>query len=197
MTTDELRPGTSRMIREESDAVQNDPGIFRRVLGRFGTGVTVLTTRGTDGVHGMTANAFMSGSLYPPLVVVSVGQCTKFHELVMANGRMGISVLAADQADYSRLFAGQLRDKLAPAFEFPREFPVVAGALATIATEIHDTHACGDHTLIVGKVRHVSYREGTPLLVFCGNYEGLALPIINSPCLAADRWELDQMACAW
>ena len=115
-------------MSEESSGPEIDPGIFRRVLGRFGTGVTVLTTQGADGVHGMTANAFMSGSLHPPLVVVSVGQRTKFHDLVMASGRMGISVLAADQADHSRLFAGQLRDRIAPPFEFRQQIPVVAEA---------------------------------------------------------------------
>jgi flavin reductase len=182
---------------EESSGFQIDPGIFRRVLGRFGTGVTVLTTLVGDGVHGMTANAFMSGSLHPPLVVVSVGQRTKFHDLVMASGRMGISVLAADQADYSRLFAGQLRDKVTPPFEFPRQIPVVRGALATIATEIHGRYGCGDHTLIVGSVRHMSYRDGRPLLVFCGNYEGLSTPLPAPMQVAGNRWELDEMTFGW
>ncbi len=184
------------MISEELNDIEIDPGIFRRVLGRFGTGVTVLTTQGGDGVHGMTANAFMSGSLNPPLVVVSVRQRSKFHELVMISGRMGISVLAADQVDYSRLFAGQLQNGIAPPFEFPHQIPVVSGALATIATEIHGSHPCGDHTLIVGRVRHMTYRDGRPLLVFCGNYEGLPTPMLALPP-AGDRWELDQMTCGW
>jgi flavin reductase len=184
-------------MSEEPSGFEIDPGIFRRVLGRFGTGVTVLTTQGADGVHGMTANAFMSGSLHPPLVVVSVGQRTKFHDLVMASGRMGISVLAADQEDYSRLFAGQLRNRVAPPFEFPHQIPVVTGALATIATEIHGSHTCGDHTLIVGGVRHMSYRDGRPLLVFCGNYEGLSTPLPGPMQLAENRWELDEMSHDW
>jgi flavin reductase (DIM6/NTAB) family NADH-FMN oxidoreductase RutF len=172
-----------------------DPGIFRQVLGRFGTGVTVLTTPAGDGVHGMTANAFMSGSLHPPLVVVSVGQHTRFHDLVLASGRMGISVLAAEQADYSRLFAGQLQDRARPPFEFPEDIPVVGGALATIATHIHSSHACGDHTLLVGRVRHLAYRDGRPLLFFCGNYEGL--PAMMHPPPPAERGELDRMSCGW
>jgi flavin reductase len=184
------------MIVEELAGVEIDPSVFRNVLGRFGTGVTVLTTPAGDGVHGMTASAFMSGSLHPPLVVVSVGQRTKFHELVLASGRMGISVLAENQADYGRLFAGQLTNTITPPFEFQHKIPVVSGALATIATQLHCSHSCGDHTLIVGVVRHLTYREGRPLLVFCGNYEGLPMPII-SPSLMGERWEVDQMACGW
>ena len=184
------------MIVEELAGVEIDPSVFRKVLGRFGTGVTVLTTPAGDGVHGMTASAFMSGSLHPPLVVVSVGQRTKFHELVLASGRMGISVLAENQADYGRLFAGQLTNRITPPFEFQHKIPVVSGALATIATQLHCSHSCGDHTLIVGVVRHLTYREGRPLLIFCGNYEGLPMPII-SPSLMGERWEVDQMACGW
>src|ERR687896_2470927 len=88
--------------------LEGDPAIaFRRTLGMFATGVTVLTTRTGETVHGMTANAFMSVSLRPPLVLVSVDRRARMSHLLHEGVRFGVNVLAAGQESLSDHFAGR------------------------------------------------------------------------------------------
>ena len=88
-----------------------DPAMeFRRTLGRFATGVTVITTMAGEQVHGMTANAFMSVSLRPPLVLISVDKRARMHPMLHVDKAIGISVLGHDQEDLSDHFAGRARD---------------------------------------------------------------------------------------
>ena len=84
-----------------------DTGLFRRVMGRFATGVTVITAEAEGGVRGMTANAFMSGSLSPPLCIISVATKAKLHNALTAGRTFGVSMLAQGQEAISRHFAGQ------------------------------------------------------------------------------------------
>src|SRR5690242_11283108 len=106
--------------------LDSDPAIaFRRTLGMFATGVTVLTTRVGDQVHGMTANAFMSVSLSPPLVLVSVDRRARMHALLHVGKTYGVSVLGAHQDRLSDLFAGRSDDKPGDAsFALVRETPL-------------------------------------------------------------------------
>src|ERR1700689_4444129 len=80
---------------------------FRDALGTFATGVTIVSTRLDDLVHGMTANGFMSVSLDPALVVVSIASASRMHDILMGTRRHGVSVLARDQGAVSRHFAGR------------------------------------------------------------------------------------------
>ena len=84
-------------------------------MGRFATGVTVVTTTHRDTIHGMTANAFLSVSLRPPLVLVSLGRC-RMSEMLPRTGRYGVSVLASDQEHFAAHFAGQRASPVDPAF---------------------------------------------------------------------------------
>src|SRR5436189_2763541 len=107
---------------------EGDPaGEFRRILGRFATGVTIITTEagGGEQVHGMTANAFMSVSLRPPLVVVSVDKRARMHALLHVGKTYGVSVLGRDQRELSDRFAGRAKDHEPGAtFEVIRETPL-------------------------------------------------------------------------
>src|SRR5215207_5455649 len=108
----------------------DDPRIaLRRTLGMFATGVTVITTRERDQVHGMTANAFMSVSLEPPLVLISVDRRTKMCALLHEGMHYGVSVLCATQAALSDRFAGRSTEA-EPRFAIVKETPLVDGALA-------------------------------------------------------------------
>ena len=149
---------------------ETDPKVLRQVLGRFASGVTVITTRGQDGVHGMTANAFMSGSLAPPLVVISVAHRARLHGLIEQSRVFGVSILGDAQESHSRHFSGQRPSALAPEFAFYDDIPVLDGALASIAASVEDAYLCGDHTLFTGRVRRISLRDGAPLLYFTGGY---------------------------
>jgi flavin reductase (DIM6/NTAB) family NADH-FMN oxidoreductase RutF len=150
--------------------------VFRRALGRFATGVIVLTAGPRGAPHAMTANAFMSGSLRPPLVVVSVGRHARMHRRLGRVRRFGVSILDLAQEPASRHFAGQAVAGFAPAFAELGGVPVLAAAAVTLAVRIKHRYACGDHTLFVGEVQELAVNEAAPpLLYYEGRYEMLQL----------------------
>lgn len=150
-----------------------DPLTFRRTLGRFATGVTVVTTAHEELVHGMTANAFMSVSLDPPLVVVSVDKRARMHELLNKTQRYGVSVLACDQELTARHFAGRPQPGFKPNFRWVDGLPLLDPALARMACRIVDAYSKSDHTLFFGQVYWLEYNEGEPLVFFGGAYRSL------------------------
>ncbi len=160
---------------ELGGGLEGDPAIaFRRTLGMFATGVTVLTTRAGDQVHGMTANAFMSVSLRPPLVLVSIDRRARMCTLLHEGTRLGVSVLEAGQVDLSDHFAGRATaDGPEPGFELVHETPLVQGALAHLVARIVRSYWGGDHSLFLGQVEYAHYGEGEPLLFHGGRYERL------------------------
>jgi flavin reductase (DIM6/NTAB) family NADH-FMN oxidoreductase RutF len=142
---------------------------LRNVMGRFATGVTVVTTTHRDTIHGMTANAFLSVSLRPPLVLVSLGRC-RMSEMLPRTGRYGVSVLASDQEHFAAHFAGQRASAVDPAFVWRNDLPLLDGALAHVGCRVVDVHPAGDHVLWIGEVEHLYHREGEPLLFYTGRF---------------------------
>ncbi|HEX3975352.1 MAG TPA: flavin reductase family protein [Solirubrobacteraceae bacterium] len=142
---------------------------LRNVMGRFATGVTVVTTTHRDTIHGMTANAFLSVSLRPPLVLVSLGRC-RMSEMLPRTGRYGVSVLASDQEHFAAHFAGQRASSVDPSFVWEHDLPLLDGALAHVACRVVDVHPAGDHVLWIGEVEHLYHREGEPLLFYTGRF---------------------------
>ncbi|RDK03670.1 flavin reductase family protein [Paraburkholderia lacunae] len=159
------------------DAVGLDERRLRHALGRFATGVVVISTGSGERLHAMTANAFMSGSLKPPLIVVSIGHRARMHERLMENALFGVSVLSDAQEPHSRHFAGEPQSWLAPRFAAVDGLPDVMlldHAAARFAARIVDRHPCGDHTLFVGEVLVFSLAEHAPLIFFGGRYVSVA-----------------------
>lgn len=146
---------------------------LRRAMGRFATGVTVITTRHAEHTHGMTANAFMSVSLDPPLVLVSLENRTRMHQILPAVGRFGVSVLAENQEEFSTHFAGRPVEGLDIRFLMHGGIPLLEGAVAHFVVQVVDAHAAGDHTLYIGRVEHFEWREGKPLIFYSGAYQQL------------------------
>ena len=150
---------------------------FRRTLGMFATGVTVITTTAADQVHGMTANAFMSVSLRPPLVLISVDGRAKMHAMLNEGKRIGISVLSEKQEALSDRFAGRPGGTgPEPSFDVVRETPLVEGALAHLVARITRSYWGGDHSLFLAFVEYAHYGQGSPLLFHGGHYEALSAP---------------------
>ncbi len=145
---------------------------LRRVMGRFATGVTVVTTIDRDMIHGMTANAFLSVSLRPPLVLVSLGRC-RMSEMLPRTGCYGVSVLAHDQEHFAAHFAAQRRSSVEPSFQWHDGLPLLEGALAHITCRVVDVHPAGDHVLWIGQVQHLEHRDGEPLLFYTGRFSTL------------------------
>jgi flavin reductase (DIM6/NTAB) family NADH-FMN oxidoreductase RutF len=150
-----------------------DARAFRNTLGRFATGVTVVTTVVEEKIHGMTASAFMSLSLDPPLVVVSVDRRANLHSLLKEGSRYGVSILTKEQQAYSQHFAGFGAEDLTPEFVWAAEMPLIKDALAYVVAHVVDAHPAGDHTLFIGQVEHLEWRDGAPLLYFGGRYGDL------------------------
>jgi flavin reductase (DIM6/NTAB) family NADH-FMN oxidoreductase RutF len=162
----------------ELDIEGDDPRIaLRRTLGLFATGVTIITTRVGEQVHGMTANAFMSVSLEPPLVLISVDRRTKMCGLLHEGSTYGVSVLCESQSALSDRFAGRAgsedADGSEPRFELIHDTPLVGGALAGFVSKVVRSYWGGDHSLFLGRVEYARTGEGAPLLFHGGRYERL------------------------
>jgi flavin reductase (DIM6/NTAB) family NADH-FMN oxidoreductase RutF len=149
---------------------------FRRAMGCFATGVTVITVDQDGEVHGMTANAFSSVSLDPMLVLVCVDHRARTHAHLHARKRFGINVLAENQRAISEYYARasethQHADQAGAHFDRTQHgTPVLHGALAYLECRLHSAQDAGDHTIFIGEVEELVVREGDPLLFFRGNY---------------------------
>lgn len=156
-----------------------DPLQFRQTLGRFATGVCVVTSRMGDDRHGMTVNAFSSVSLKPPLVLFCATNGTRTLALIEAAGLYAVNILGQHQVSVSERFAGrQLEDTDRFAGLDCREgvtgCPLIEGAVAWIECKLVSATPAGDHTILLGEVQALAPGEGHPLLYFSRQYHGLA-----------------------
>ena len=148
-----------------------DDRLFKAAMGKFATGVTVITTEVDGEVHGMTANAFMSVSLDPKLVLVSVMHKAKTHDRIKQAGAFGVNILAKDQANYSQYFAGQVDEEIGIPIGKLENVPILEDTLVNVACKLYDSHEAGDHTLFIGEVLNVVVKDEEPLLYFEGSYK--------------------------
>ena len=155
-----------------------NPAEFRKAMGSFATGVTILTLDLDGEVHGMTANAFASVSLDPLLVLVCVDHKTRTHAHLHAKKRFGINVLSEEQQGISEYYARPDRTHEHAETEAGASFnrtkhgtPMLQGALAYLECHLHSSEEAGDHTIFIAEVEDVVVREGEPLLFFRGKYQ--------------------------
>lgn len=149
------------------------PPEFRRLLGHFATGVTIITLVRPDGrPAGMTASSLASVSLEPPLVSVCVGSDAEIHPLMAGAERWTVNILADDQEALSRRFAEPDVDRFAGVgYETTaRGLVLLTGALAYLECEPYAQHPAGDHTLFLGRVVGGDTNAGSPLLYYRGGY---------------------------
>jgi flavin reductase (DIM6/NTAB) family NADH-FMN oxidoreductase RutF len=162
---------------ERPDVDGDDPALaLRHTLGMFATGVTVITTLKAGKVHGMTANAFMSVSLDPALVLVSIDRRTTMCGLLYEGSRYGVSVLCETQSSLSDRFAGRAVDGAEPRFDVVRDTPLVDGALAHFVARVERSYWGGDHSLFLGRVEYARQHSGAPLLFHAGRYVSSGKP---------------------
>lgn len=146
---------------------------FRHLLGRFATGVTVVTALDRSGrPAGMTASALSSVSLDPPLLLVCVGLQAEFHKAMSAAARFAVNVLAADQEHLSRQFAAVGGDHFAgvACHAGPHGLPLLDGVVAHVFCDRWSRHEAGDHTVFFGLVTGGETFERPPLLYFGSRY---------------------------
>jgi flavin reductase (DIM6/NTAB) family NADH-FMN oxidoreductase RutF len=152
---------------------------FKRALGRWATGVTIVTARAGDRVHGMTVSAFSAVSLDPPLVLVCAEQSSNTLPLIEAGRVFAVNVLARDQEALSNRFASK-RDEWRrfEGVEYDAGAtgaPLLRGAVANIDCRVVSSHTHGDHIVFIGEVEDVRVRsDAEPLLYFSGGYGSFA-----------------------
>ena len=153
---------------------------FRNALGRFATGVCVISAVSDKGdALGLTANSFSSVSLDPPLVLWNLQNNSDVYDIFSSARHFAINVLSSAHQEHSNRYAKKGDHLLDPGHFTIGEFgaPIVDEALVSFECELHATHEGGDHLIILGRVRHVHTRdgdEGEPLLFYSGNYHRLA-----------------------
>lgn len=149
---------------------------FRAALRHFPAGVTVVTTRDREGrPSGLTASAFTSVSLDPPLVLVCVDRVATAHPAVEDHGWFAVNVLGKSQEHLSRQFAASTPDKfVGVAFrEGQARLPILEDVVAALECRVVHRYVGGDHTIFVGQVEGVSIAGGPPLVYFQGSYHHL------------------------
>ena len=145
---------------------------LRDGLGKFATGVTVVTCQGREGPVGITANSFSSVSLEPPLILWNIAKVSNSLDEFLHAEHFAINVLAADQELLSAHFAQAGRPTFADiAHELsPAGVPLLADTLASFECRTHEIHDCGDHHIIIGEIDDFRFDGGDPLLFFSGRY---------------------------
>ncbi|MFA8387672.1 MAG: flavin reductase family protein [Pelagibaca sp.] len=159
------------------EPAQDNGREYRAALGRFGTGVTVITCDTGDGPLGITANSFASVSLDPPLVLWSPAKSSSRYPFFMAADHFAIHVVGAEQAELCTAFArnGNPFDQ----FDWHRgdhDVPLLDNCLSRFECTKVAEHDGGDHSIVVARVRLVTTRDGDPLLFFSGRYGGFTEP---------------------
>ncbi len=148
-----------------------DSRALRNALGRFATGVTVITALNSDGSpRGMTANSFGSLSLDPPLVLWSVDRTSESHDAFCACSHFAVNVLAHDQAALAKRFASETEDRFAGVdwVADGNGVPALPGCLAWFECRTEQRIPGGDHTILVGHVMNYSEGSGEPLIFYRG-----------------------------
>lgn len=161
--------------------VSIDPLYFRRVMRRLATGVTVITVRDGDIVHGMTANTFTSVSLTPTLVLISIMNDSVTHRLLERAGSFGVNILSSAQRGLAERFAHQAPMPPDPFADIPYQVkktgaPIFEDCIAYVDCQVVAAHNAGDHTLFIGEVLDLGFgraKDAPPLLWLDGKYTTL------------------------
>jgi flavin reductase len=159
---------------------------LRDVMSQFATGITVLTARG-ESAHGMTANAFTSVSIDPPMVLCCVAHTARMHDAIVGSQHFGVSVLSTEQESVARYFASKAKPLGMAQFErvdwFPGRYtgvPLLVGSLAWLECDVAQTYEGGDHSIFLGHVRSASRGGGQPLLFLAGGFHHHGTPAARS-----------------
>lgn len=155
----------------------SDGEIFRQTVGRFATGVTIVTVEAGDRPHGMTVNSFASVSLDPPLVLFSADRETNSHDFIAEADHYAVNILNAEQEWLSNRFAGEHHEMDAPFEDVPTTVaetgaPIIEKTLGYLDCSLEASYDGGDHTIYLGRVESLDVNEAheNPLLFYEAEY---------------------------
>jgi flavin reductase (DIM6/NTAB) family NADH-FMN oxidoreductase RutF len=146
---------------------------FRNAMGKFATGITVVSMKFDSEIVAMTVNAFMSVSLSPKLIAISINQKASMHKRLVSGKSFGISILSQKQENLSKYFAKQLEEIEEIEFISLNETPVLKGATAILACKTVDTIRAGDHTIFTAEVTDFALSDEEPIIFYNGEYREL------------------------
>src|SRR5262249_34861633 len=167
------RHAAQLLMKKAKPATEIDLATLRRVMGSFATGGTVIVAEAAGGNRGMTANASLSGSLEPPLCVVSIAKRAHMHDHLARARKFSVNILSIAQEDLALHFAGRPGTNPPPAFQHQDSVPLLPDAASQLTAVIADTHDCGDHTLFVGAISWIAANNRTPLVYHAGRFASL------------------------
>jgi flavin reductase (DIM6/NTAB) family NADH-FMN oxidoreductase RutF/DNA-binding GntR family transcriptional regulator len=149
-----------------------EQAVFRDVIGRFASGVTVITTRVDDVDFGTTASAVSSLSMEPPMLLICLNRTSQTERSITASGWFAVNILGDRQADVARAFARKAPDKFrdADVVRGPHGLPLISGALAQLVCRVTETATGGTHTVFLAEVTHADAGEGHPLTYYSGRF---------------------------
>ncbi|MFZ3577745.1 flavin reductase family protein [Virgibacillus sp. DJP39] len=147
-----------------------DTRLFRDTMGKFATGITIVSTDYKGEQMGMTVNAFMSVSLDPKLVAISIDEDARMYNILQETKQFGISILREEQKEISMIFAKQMEKDRDIPFVIQDDVPVIDGSIATLSCQVMDTAKAGDHMIFIAEVTDIKSDDGDPILYYSGNY---------------------------
>ncbi|MEC5422568.1 flavin reductase family protein [Virgibacillus sp. C22-A2] len=149
--------------------------LFRDAMGKFATGITIVTTDYNGEVMGMTVNAFMSVSLKPKLIAISIDERARMYEKLQETKEFGLSILSEDQKELSMIFAKQMeKDRDIPIIK-QNNIPVIKDSIATLSCHVKETAVAGDHMIFIAEVSEVRMEKADPdpILFYGGKYRNI------------------------
>jgi 4-nitrophenol 2-monooxygenase / 4-nitrocatechol 4-monooxygenase, reductase component len=152
--------------------VQVDQGVFRDVIGRFASGVTIITTRSGEQDYGTTASAVSSLSMEPPMLLICLNRTSETRQAIMDSGWFAVNILSEHQSDLAYAFARKSPDKFrgAHVVRGASSVPLIPDSLAQLECRVIETATGGTHTVFMGEVHHATATEGAPLTYYRGQF---------------------------
>ncbi|MCT2536374.1 flavin reductase family protein [Aquibacillus koreensis] len=147
-----------------------DNKLFRQAMSKFATGINIVTIRHNNVIHGMTVNAFMSVSLDPKLIAISIDEKASMYQLIQDTKEFGISILLEDQKDISMILAKQKAADKEIEYKDVNNIPVLKDALVTMSCKVDEMVPAGDHMIFIAEVTSIEVKEGNPILYYNGKY---------------------------
>lgn len=154
----------SNLINKKENRINGKD--LREACGSFATGVTVISTKHKNHEHGMTANAFMSISLDPALIAISISKNAKMLDLIKKAGRFAVSILPEGQTTTAMHFAGKPNDEITKPFIEIDGLPVIDGAMTYFTTNTYKKVDAGDHVIFIGEVKEMNTDPSKSPLIF-------------------------------
>ncbi|ASK63417.1 flavin reductase [Virgibacillus phasianinus] len=139
---------------------------FRDTMGKFATGITIVSIDYKDEMLGMTVNAFMSVSLEPKLIAISIDENARLYTKLQETKQFGISILREEQKEISMIFAKQMEKDREIPFVKQSGVPVIDGSVATLSCQVKDTAKAGDHMIFIAEVTEIKADGGDPILFY-------------------------------